>query len=161
MPMTLLCRFLVIMALLFWQGGFLFYASVVVPVAQAETSHLHQGFITRQVTNYLNLSGAIALGILALDLAASDPKPWRRIARGVLWLGMALTLAWLAWLHADLDALLARDPMRILDPPAFGVGHRMYLWISAIQWIFGLAFLWLTLATWRAADQKGTSVDAS
>jgi hypothetical protein len=151
--MTLIRRFLVVMALLFWQGGFLFYAAVVVPVAQQETSHLRQGFITRRVTNFLNLSGAIALGVLALDLAVADPKPWRRIARGVLWLGMAVILAWLAWLHADLDALLDRDAMRIVDRSAFGVGHRTYLWISTIQWIFGLAFLWLTLAEWRAADR--------
>ena len=65
-------RFLVLVALMFWLGGFTFYASVVVPVGQRELgSHLEQGFITRQVTNYLNLSGAVALVVLAWDVAAS------------------------------------------------------------------------------------------
>ena len=54
--MTILRRFLVLIALFFWQGGFTFYAAVVVPVGQQVLhSHLRQGFVTQQVTNYLNL----------------------------------------------------------------------------------------------------------
>src|SRR5215468_6101686 len=76
-------RFLVLVALMFWQGGFTFYAAVVVPVGQNELgSHLQQGFITRQVTDYLNLSGAIALFLLGCDVAASrDRSTGRRWAR--------------------------------------------------------------------------------
>src|SRR5437899_2231150 len=54
-------RFTVLIALMFWQGGFTFYAAVVVPIGQEELgSHESQGFITRGVTNYQNRAGAIA-----------------------------------------------------------------------------------------------------
>jgi hypothetical protein len=156
--MTVLRRFLVMMALLFWQGGFLFYAAVVVPEAQKELTHLRQGFVTRRVTNDLNLSGAIAVAVLALDLAVRDHKPRRRFVRGLLWLGLAITLAYLAWLHTRLDSLLDPDKLGLVDATAFRSGHRLYLWISAIQWVFGLAFLWLTLDAWRAADGQTSPV---
>src|SRR6516225_1840497 len=113
--LIVLWRFLVVMALLFWQGGFLFYASVVVPVGQEELgSHRRQGFITRKVTNYLNLAGAVALGVLALDLAAHDRSRWRRATRGLSWLGMAVTLAGLATLHWYMDDWLEPATRSIL-----------------------------------------------
>ena len=66
--LTLLRRFSVIAALMFWQGGFTFYAAVVVPIGQENLGHEEQGFITREVTNYLNLAGAAALLLLAWDV---------------------------------------------------------------------------------------------
>jgi hypothetical protein len=157
--MTLLRRFLVISALLFWQGGFLFYASVVVPVAQQELSHLRQGFVTRRVTNFLNLSGAVALAIVALELAAADRKVCRRVARALVWLGMAATLAVLVWLHIRLDALLDPEGLRVLDRAEFYPSHRAYLWVSTIQWALGVVFLWLTLAAWRAVDRSRVAIN--
>jgi hypothetical protein len=159
--MTLLRRFLVITALLFWQGGFLFYASVVVPVAQQELeSHLRQGFVTRRVTNVLNLSGAIALAVMALELPTADRKRWRRVARAILWLGMAAALALLVWLHVHLDSMLDPDQRLILEREQFYPSHRVYLWISTVQWAFSVVFLWLSLAAWRAADQESVSTNA-
>jgi hypothetical protein len=153
--LIVLWRFLVIMALLFWQGGFLFYASVVVPVGQEELgSHRRQGFITRKVTNYLNLAGVVAVGILALDLAAPDRSRWRRAARGVSWLGMAITLAGLATLHWFMDDWLEPATRSVLAPDAFYAAHRSYLWVSTIQWVCGLIYLSLALAAWRAVDRE-------
>ena len=44
-------RFIVLVALCFWQGGFTFYAGVVVPVGtDVLGSSLKQGFVTRRVT---------------------------------------------------------------------------------------------------------------
>src|SRR5260370_16274673 len=72
---TLVRRVLVLAALMFWQGGFTFYAAVVVPVGQDVLgSHLAQGFITRQVTNYLNLAGGLALGILGWESKSPSPR---------------------------------------------------------------------------------------
>src|SRR5437588_13086980 len=101
-------RFVVLAALMFWQGGFTFYAAVVVPVGQEELgSHLQQGFITRQVTNYLNLSGAAALVLLAWDVLVSrDGSKARRLTRWMAWTGMFVTLVALAWLHQRLEQLL-------------------------------------------------------
>jgi hypothetical protein len=69
----ILRRFLTLVALIFWQGGFTFYAAVVVPIGQRVLgSHLEQGFITREVTWYMNIAGAVALAVLAGDLLASS-----------------------------------------------------------------------------------------
>ena len=79
--LTLGRRLLVLAALMFWQGGFTFYAAVVVPVGKEVLgSHFNQGRITRRVTVYLNLAGAVALLPLAWDAAASADRAarWRR-----------------------------------------------------------------------------------
>jgi hypothetical protein len=159
--MTLFRRFLVMVALLFWQGGFLFYASVVVPVAQLELgSHVTQGFVTRRVTNFLNLSGAVALAILAMECFACDNRKWRRWARAVLWLCMAAALASLVGLHMQLDSMLDPDKRLVLDREQFYPSHRMYLWISTGQWACAMLFLWLTVTAWRAADRRSESINA-
>jgi hypothetical protein len=148
-------RFLVVAALMFWQGGFTFYAAVVVPVGQEVLeSHLRQGFITRQVTKYLNLSGAVALLILALDLVAAREAAWVRRLRWLLWLAMVGALAFLVWLHPHIDQYL--DPVRekLINGKAFRPGHRLYLWVSTVQWGCAIAYAWLTLRAWREMDRS-------
>ena len=153
--MILLRRYLVLAALFFWQGGFTFYASVVVPVGQQVFGHLRQGFVTRQVTEYMNLSGAIALAILSWDLLVGrDPAAWRRWGRWLSWAGMVLALIWLHWLHGRMDELLVTKGRLILDEEAFRPRHRLYLWISTVQWAFALLYLLLTLMLWRVQDQN-------
>ena len=153
-------RFLVLIALFFWQGGFTFYASVVVPVGQHVFGHLRQGFITRQVTVYLNLAGAVALTVLIWDqLAAREPARWRLCGRWLLWTGMVLLLVWLFWLHGRLDELLVVKGRIIRDPDLFHTRHRLYLWISTVQWACGLLYLVLTLVIWRKQDGVGKESD--
>lgn len=152
--LLLLRRFLVVVALLFWQGGFTFYAAVVVPVGQHVHGHLRQGFVTQQVTDYLNLAGAAGLAVLICDqLAARDPSAARRWMRWLLWGGMIAGLALLFGLHARMDELLQADGMIVLDRQMFRPRHRIYLWISTLQWACGLLYLWLMLAAWRAEDR--------
>jgi hypothetical protein len=152
---TLVRRFLVLAALMFWQGGFVFYAAVVVPVGQEQLGHLEQGFLTRQVTNWLNLSGAVALLPLAWDAAAShDSSARRRRLRWLTWLVMLIALGWLAWLHLGLDELLDPGVSRILDRNTFRTGHRWYLWLSSIQWGCGVLYAGLTLWAWRTEDYQ-------
>jgi Na+-driven multidrug efflux pump len=148
-------RLLVLAALMFWQGGFTFYAAVVVPVGQEELgSHLQQGFITRQVTNYLNLSGAAALMLLAWDVWASrDGDRARRYLRWAAWVGMLVSLIALVTLHRQLEQLLDMELRELVDPKAFRTGHRWYLWLSTVQWALGLTYVVCTLAAWRAEDQ--------
>ncbi len=146
----LLRRFLVVSALMFWQGGFTFYAAVVVPVGQGVLgSHLSQGMITRQVTQYLNLAGAIALVPLAWEIVAQRSPRWIRTTRGWAWIGMALALVVLVWLHGRLDGLLDLDNEQILDRRAFRTEHRLYLWVSTVQWLCALVYLGVTVAAWR------------
>ncbi len=153
--LILLRRFLVLLALFFWQGGFTFYASVVVPIGQQVFGHLRQGFVTRQVTVYLNLAGAIALLVLLWDLlVARDPAKWRRLSRWLMWAAMLLLLVSLYWLHGQLDELLVPKGRIIREPDTFYTRHRLYLWLSTVQWAFGLLYLFVTLATWREEDRK-------
>jgi hypothetical protein len=60
--MTVFRRFLLLMALGFWQGGFTFHAAVVIHVGHDVLgSHLQQGYITGAAANYLNLAGLVTL----------------------------------------------------------------------------------------------------
>src|ERR1051325_4276104 len=110
---TLVRRFVVLAAVMFWQGGFTFYGAVVVPVgSEILGSHLSQGWITRSVTNYLNLVGLVTLGIWAWDLAAvKDRATWRRRFRWGVWGLLVLSLGLLAWLHLRLDDYLAPETL--------------------------------------------------
>jgi hypothetical protein len=151
MKMLLVRRYLAIAALLFWQGGFVFYASVVVPTGQTVLgSHVLQGHITREVAVWLNRSGAVALVLLAWDcFAARDWSRWRRRSRAALWLLMALTLAALFWMHPRLDRLVEKG----YKLEEFRPLHRLYLWTHTVQWLAAVVYLGLTLAAWRAEDR--------
>src|SRR4051794_2145510 len=91
-------RFLVLIALMFWQGGFTFYAAVVVPIGQ-EVVPIAQPFITRQVAPWINIAGAVTLLILAADMIGVGwSAPWTQRLRWLTWLGMAVALGVLVWL---------------------------------------------------------------
>ena len=94
--MQLLRRFLVIQALMLWQGGFLFYAAVVVPTGTDVLGSFQQGRVTRNVTDTMNVIGAITLAVLAWDQIRS---PARRRARWLLWAMLASGLVALFLIH--------------------------------------------------------------
>ncbi len=152
--MTLLRRFLAIVALLFWQGGFTFYAAVVVPIGQNVLgSHLEQGLITRQVTHYLNISGAAAMALLAAELLAEGyPRSWRLGLLWFIWLGMAVLLGALIVLHPALDTLIDLEAHSLSDRGHFRALHRTYLWISTFDWGLAAIYLWLMLKNWKERE---------
>lgn len=151
--MLFLRRFVVVVALMFWQGGFTFYSAVVVPVGQKVIGQRRQSLVTRAVTNYMNISGAVALLPLAWDLiAARDRRPRRRRWRWASWAVMAVGLVFLAWLHVSLDEQMGGAEGVIDDRTVFRTGHRWYLWISTVQWAAGLIYLALMVRAWREED---------
>lgn len=156
--LTFVRRFLVVAVLMFWQGGFLFYSSVVVPIGQEVLpARKDQGFITRRVTYWMNLSGAVALVPLAWDcLVSADPRARRRWLRWLSWVVMAVTLAMLFWLHPRLDAHLDPETFGIHRGGDFRTLHRWYLWVSTVQWAFGVIFVAATLLAWPAEDRSET-----
>jgi len=145
---TLLRRFLVLFTFLFWQGGFLFYSAVVVPVGQSVLAPpARQSQITMPVTRYLNLIGGITLLMLALDVLRTRDDSRRKTWRWLCWLLMAAGLAALLWLHPRLVEFMDHH-----DHPSFYPLHRAYLLTSTVQWLAAMAFLLLTLQAWRAED---------
>jgi len=152
--LTMVRRFLLLTAFMFWQGGFTFYGAVVVPIgSEILGSHQEQGWITRSVTNYLNLAGLVALGVSAWDIAVTnDSVVWRRRLRWALWAVLLLTLGLLAWLHLRLDELLDLDLLRIIDRPRFRNLHNWYLHISTVQWSGSLVLIATTMFAWRSED---------
>lgn len=152
---TLLRRLALLLTLMVWQGGFMFYGGVVVPVgAEVLGSHTEQGFVTRSVTNYLNLAGGIALVVWAWELAAGRAVNGRS-GRWALWGFLTATLGLLVWLHVRLDALLDPEAMRVLDRPSYRSLHRWYLTVSTIQWAGCLVLAACTLRAWRDEDGTG------
>ena len=161
--MLLARRWLVMAALAFWQGGFAFYAVVVVPVGQQVLgSHTQQGFVTRRVTNYLNVAGCVAAVVMLWEIVAtragrsSKTIPSNGTARRIrlfTWVTMLITLLFQCWLHARLERLLDDRYMEVLDDVRFYAEHRWYLLSSAAQWLGALGYVGATLALWRSEDQ--------
>ncbi|HMF13307.1 MAG TPA: hypothetical protein VKE94_13410 [Gemmataceae bacterium] len=152
--MTILRRFLVLVVLLFWQGGFFFYAAVVVPVGRAALGG-DQSIVTRQVTVYLNLAGAVALLPLAWDIWST---PARRNTRWFCWLGMAATLPVLIWLRDRINAAIDPESASVLDSRVFYPNHRWYLWISTVQWALAMYFVLASVKAWSLVDTKAKAI---
>lgn len=145
-------RFLLVFALMFWQGGFLFYTGIVVPIGGAVLgSHTQQGFVTQAVTHRLNLAGGVALGLWACDILFSGrAMPRTRWLAWLLWLLLAGLLVCLVSLHVRLDAMLDIAAQEVRDPTRYRPWHRIYLWLSTVQWGLALTLLLWTLHAWRA-----------
>src|SRR5262245_31456073 len=127
-------RFLVLQALVLWQGGFLFYTAVVVSAGtEVLGSPAAQGAITARVTDALNACGVVALALACWDLALTrDPSARRTAARWWCWSVAAACQLALFALHQLLDYFM--DPTRthvVIRPPFYPV-HRAYLWASTV-----------------------------
>jgi hypothetical protein len=142
-----------------WQGGFTFYSAVVVPIgASVLGSEIDQGFITRSVTNYLNLAGAIALPIWGWDLAAMrGTSLLGRRFQLAIWSVLVVALVVLIWMHSRLDSYLVPEETTILEPSRFHFMHEIYLTVSAVQWTGCLVLTALTLRAWRGEDRRSAS----
>lgn len=117
-------------AWIFWIGGITFYIAIVVPVGGDVLGPDAQGDVTQVVTWYMNLSGIIAL------LAKAIPSSTLPRRNTLLALTLLLALQFcLVWLRQEL--ILHR-----LDPSTshfseweFYPLHRLYLWITTLQWL--------------------------
>jgi hypothetical protein len=153
--MTNIRRFLLMVAVMFWEGGFTFYAAVVIHVGKEVLgSHLEQGFVTRSVTNYLNVAGAVTLLLWGWDIVGTMDSGVRRKLRWALWSVLVFALGALVWLHVRLDEHLDPSAFEILDRPVFLDLHRLYLYVSEVHWGGSLILTALTLRAWRAEDSK-------
>ncbi len=146
-------RFLVVQMLMLWQGGFLFYTSVVVTEGTKLLGATGQGAITARVTDTMNAIGFVAIAVLALDLSLThDPNRRRTACRWWTWGVAVLCLVLLLYFHLLLDAFMDEGRRRVLVREAFYPVHRMYLWASTLQWAACALLTWWTLRAWRAED---------
>jgi hypothetical protein len=116
-------------------GGFTFYALVVVPIGGRILGSIEQGLVTQQVTQWMNLLGALSLAIL---LPGSQRSRWLALS----WLVMALTLGILVWLHPRLDALIDGSLHAVSDESRFYRWHQAYLAAVTVQWAAAVVHLW-------------------
>ena len=141
--MPIFRRFLVLTALCFSFGGFMFYASVVVPLGSRVLDATAQGFVTQQVTHYINASTALTLILMAWDGVASRRNRGRKENR-VLAASIAIAAICclcLVALHGRLDMLLNPHGFEVVDPTRFYQLHQAYLWLSIVQWVAFLAMI--------------------
>jgi hypothetical protein len=146
-------RFLVIQALLVWQGGFLFYAAVVVPIGTDVHGAFRQGMVTRHVTDWMNMIGAGAVAILAWDQWANGDSRGYRRARWGLWIVLAGGLVALAFIHPRIEPFIDS----VMEYNTFYLWHRIYLYVATVQWVAGLAYVVVMLRAWnmRQAESCG------
>ncbi len=143
-----------LVALMFWQGGFMFYGGVVVPVGTTILgSATEQGFITQAVTNYLNVSGAVCL-IVWLESLWHERRHGVSRLEWLAWTVATVSLVALAAIHIKMDRLLNAESTSVLDHAAFGKYHRMYLGTSTLQWLASLLMLFLAIVRWHRQDAR-------
>lgn len=155
--MVTLRRFLSLCALLFWQGGFTFYAAVVVPITRQVLEDRDRlalaALITGPVTNWLNWAGVLTLLLLLWDLAvAVDASRWRYRWRCSAWAVLFVSLFTLFLLHYYLDRLGPLGGLAPSDRSTFWILHSVYLALCTVQWAAGLIYLGASVSAWRAED---------
>ena len=153
--MTTLRRYLSLCALLFWQGGFTFYAAVVIPIAgRVLHPNLHlRARITDGATFWLNWAGVVVLALFLWDLAVTtDPSRLRRRLRGGAWAVLFVTLAALFFLHSWLESLDPAEGKGPADTATFFLVHSLYIWVSTAQWVAALLYLGVAVRAWRVED---------
>jgi hypothetical protein len=150
--MITIFRTLLLASFAIWFGGFGFYASIVVPIGtEVLGSSLNQGMITRQVTVWINVFSGIALAMMFLESCFS----WKRLSKELrstqlaLCLLMGVALLVLVYLHPMLDSMIDVPEVEVTDEARFYPLHRVYLWVSTIQWAAAWVWLLVLMMGWR------------
>lgn len=148
-------RYIVLLAFALWLGGFTFYTLFVIPTGGKvlDGGERDVGFITQQVTNWLNWLGMPALLIFGWNVWVEE-KGRGRFLLILCWLIMAVTLVALFLTHSVLDRMLDIKTHKIHGGSIFFDWHRLYMAVASLQWLAGLIYVWLTLGIWRATDRQ-------
>ena len=135
-------RFLSLLTTTTWWGGLSVYAWIVVPIATESFGATSQGFVTRQVTLWLN-------GFAAASLVLTAWETYRRREAWMMsmWVVLLATLLSLQFTHGVLDAMMEPTTEEVADPESFYQWHRVYLWVTTVQWFAGIGFLWPLLTS--------------
>lgn len=154
-------RITLLLAFATWWGGFTFYSSVVIPVgSEILGSARTQGFVTQVVTHWLNVAAALTIFMLALDLWLNrqSRKTKNFILEIGITIGLMLCLTALVFLHPQMDELINAAGETILDEAKFYKIHRVYLWVSTVQWALG--GLWIaSFMTWLSGAKRVSTIE--
>lgn len=156
----LFLRFVCLVTLSIWVGGFTFYSAVVIPILHEFLGPVDTGYVTRQVTDSINAAGFVTAAcwwlLVWVDRKPSDqervPIRARRIRLGFLSTTSAILL-FLVGLHQIMDGRLDSGDLREFYPL-----HRVYLIASTIQWFANLGLMSTLIAIgpdpsqWRASS---------
>jgi hypothetical protein len=145
--MRILRRTLVFLLVLFWQGGFTFYALVVIPTgARVLGGHAIQANVTRALVPWLHAAGGVALLVLLWDTLAGHRTRLRLALLGCLLATLAAQVALAVVLDQAMDS-----PARVRG--CFYSWHQAYLLVSGVQWLLFVSSVPLTLLAWRNEDR--------
>lgn len=115
-----------------WWGGLSFYALVVVPIGTEVIGSVEQGFITQKVTIWHNWLSIVFVLCLAIEAYT------RKIR--ILWVVVALlTMIDLALFFSHANLTSQMDFTHQSVPSGFYAQHAIYLWITAAEWVLGMA----------------------
>ena len=133
-------RFLLLSSAVVWQGGFVFYAGVVVPTGTELHGHFAQGLVTQRVTHWLNLFGLVCQVAYFWELMATqETRRWKWL----LWGTSLAMLNALALVHLKMDWLIDTELRQTGD--GFRGWHIAYLWLSTAQWLIAAVLGWATV----------------
>jgi hypothetical protein len=156
LTVAMLRRYVVTLVMAMWMGGFTFYAIIVIPTAAKVLGSERQvGFITQQVTRWLNLIGVAALLVLLWNVVAGWNRRALRIRYGLVmtWLAMVMAQIGLFITHPLIDRLLDPEQHKVHGYDKFYNLHRVYLILATLQWGAALLYIWLALSDWRVSDR--------
>lgn len=141
-------------------GGFFFYASVVVPIGTQVLGSTTQGFVTRHVTDVLNWATLATVVLIALEATTGGyPQGRRRFLLGCV-VAIVVSLGCLFWLHELLEGEMLEHEFGVDNASRFYSLHRVYLWVSTLQWIASLPIWWI-LVTSQATTPTPVAVSSN
>ena len=117
-----------------------FYAIVVVPVANSILPSGEQGFVTQEVTNWMNRLGVLVLLILVANALYLRSRAFWGVCAILIASYVALFVV-----HGQIDQLLDPSAFAVADQERFQSLHERYLIVVTTQWFAALAALWLLL----------------
>ena len=124
-----------IIALSLWWGAFTFYAGIVVPVGmKVLDSPIEMGFITQQVTIYLNIFSLVIFVFYAYCLK-NEEFTNRKLVEEVTVISLIGFQLLLFLLHNYQTDLLDFENKKVIDIDSFYLLHRIYLIIEALIWM--------------------------
>lgn len=144
-------RVFTILAVSLWFGGFTFYTACVVRVGSKVVGGLTQGYITKQVTEVLEVLAAIMAVGVALDIAASwkSAGRWMRVLQCTAWLTMAASTVSIIAIHLKMNALLDASTMAKPNHDLFSPFHQAYQFISTCLWLATVTYVVMMVSNYQ------------